>query len=458
MTSVSVGELVRIDCKLYALENVSRLYDTKEHADIELIVGREQRRTKAHRLVLACGSSVLSSMLYGGMRESTNSEVRLPEHDPDVFDVLLKFFYTGTADVRQNTVLPLLALSDFYDVQPLRVKCSLLAGNEFITTCRACEILSFARAHGDGSLKESCVRYMLENAYDVFQTDGFLKELPEDELVAIVASDELVMREMDVFRAVVRWGRAQMSENGDPDVSLSSVLANIVPHIRLTQLSLDDLFGPVQQSRIIPHDALLAALTYAYNSDSSGFPSCQPVLKLRTFCCQMNTLTWDPDRIGPKVVVLNDGLTARKHGLCPSVTRSRLPLQPPCYVEIQIDELSASALSNGYIAIGLTKGAGFAKFNEYSYSAAVRQDVAAYRSHHGEGNLDGAGAVRETYGQSFKVKDTIGLLLRSEGLLNFFHNKENLGVAFRGLTGGDYYLSVFYNYNSDQISIVKAKM
>ena len=457
MTSVSVGELVRIDCKLYALENVSRLYETKEHADIELVVGREQRRCKAHRLILACASSVLSSMLYGGMRESTNSEVRLPEHDPDVFDVLLRFFYTGTADVRQDTVLPLMALSDFYDVQPLREKCSLLAGKEFITTERACEILAFARAHGDVQLKEACVRYILENAYDVFQTDGFLKELPEEEIVGILASDDLVMNETDIFRAVIRWGKAQVAESVDSDVTVSSVLTNVVPHLRLTQLSLDDLFGPVQRSGIIPDKVLLAALTHVHTRNNPCPSSSHPVPTLRTFRHQMNTLTWDPDQIGPKAVVLNDGLTARKNGLCPSIIRSRVPLQPPCYVEVKIDELSASALSNGYVAIGLTKGAGFTKLNEYSYSAAIRQDVAAYRSHHGEGNLDGAGAIRESYGQPFRVGDTIGLLLRSGGMLNFFHNKENLGVAFRGLTDGDYYLSVFYNYNSDQISIIKTQ-
>jgi hypothetical protein len=397
-------------------------------------------------------------MLYGGMRESTNSEVSLPEHDPDVFDVLLRFFYTGTADVRQDTVLPLMALSDFYDVQPLREKCSLLAGKEFITTEKACEILAFARAHGDVQLKETCVRYILENAYDVFQTDGFLKELSEEELVGMLASDDLVMNEMDIFHAIIRWGKAQIAESVDSDVTLSSVLVNIVPHLRLTQLSLDDLFGPVQKSGIIPDKVLLAALTHVY-TPVNPCPSPNPsVPSLRTFRHQMNTVTWDPDRIGPNTVVLNDGLTARKNGVCPSIIRSRAPLQPPCYVEVKIDELSASALSHGYMAIGLTKGTGFfTKLNEYSYSAAVRQDVAAYRSHHGEGHLDGAGAIRESYGQSFRVGDTIGLLLRSGGMLSFFHNKENLGVAFRGLTDGEYYLSVFYNNICDQISIIKAQ-
>ena len=56
-------------------------------------------------MILACRSDVFGALLYGGMREANERDVRIPNIEPAVFRVLLEYIYTGKANITGWTFL-----------------------------------------------------------------------------------------------------------------------------------------------------------------------------------------------------------------------------------------------------------------------------------------------------------------------------------------------------------------
>jgi len=75
-------------------ENLSTtLFLNAEYSDLQLIV--EGKSFPAHRIILASRSEYFRALLYGGMRESQQSEVELQGAPIGAFKILLKYIYSG---------------------------------------------------------------------------------------------------------------------------------------------------------------------------------------------------------------------------------------------------------------------------------------------------------------------------------------------------------------------------
>ena len=86
----------RLGVEQYRKEFSKQLHlirNNNEFCDIDIHVGNETFR--AHKVVLAAGSSYFHAMFFSGMMEDRADFITLHEVDPKVFAVLLDFIYLG---------------------------------------------------------------------------------------------------------------------------------------------------------------------------------------------------------------------------------------------------------------------------------------------------------------------------------------------------------------------------
>lgn len=75
--------------------NLRQILGNPKFSDVELVVGAQRRVFPGHRAILAARSSWFARALDPAFRESFERRIQLPEDDPEVFELLLDYLYTG---------------------------------------------------------------------------------------------------------------------------------------------------------------------------------------------------------------------------------------------------------------------------------------------------------------------------------------------------------------------------
>lgn len=86
----SLGE---IEHTRFLSEDIGALYLSDDYSDVTLIVNGQ--RFNGHKVILAARSEYFRALLYGGLKESMQSEIELKEPTLAAFKGLLKYIYTG---------------------------------------------------------------------------------------------------------------------------------------------------------------------------------------------------------------------------------------------------------------------------------------------------------------------------------------------------------------------------
>ncbi|XBH73297.1 hypothetical protein VPH35_100418 [Triticum aestivum] len=138
---------------------LSDLLESKDAADLTFQVGGEI--FLAHRCVLATRSSVFKAELLDRMVESSGSLIEIQDMEPDVFEALLHFIYTGKVSPMIDVVMAshLLVAADRYNISRLKQireekLCSHIDSDVVATS------LAIAEQHGFHRLKEACLRFL----------------------------------------------------------------------------------------------------------------------------------------------------------------------------------------------------------------------------------------------------------------------------------------------------------
>ena len=90
---------------------------TKQLNDVEFLFG--EKSFCAHRFILSSRSPVFAAMFSSEMIEATTGKVEIVDTEPDVFEIFLKFLYTGTLEPFYLASDDRLALADKYQVETL---------------------------------------------------------------------------------------------------------------------------------------------------------------------------------------------------------------------------------------------------------------------------------------------------------------------------------------------------
>jgi hypothetical protein len=86
---------------------------------------------QAHKNIFICRSEHFQAMLEGGLRESAQNVIRVPDVREPVFKAVMQFIYCDTATVTDDIAVDLFIVSDKFLLPKLKWLCedALLRGN-----------------------------------------------------------------------------------------------------------------------------------------------------------------------------------------------------------------------------------------------------------------------------------------------------------------------------------------
>ena len=242
-----VGEVHHIS---HLSDHIGKLYINDEYSDIVLVVG-ENHRIPAHKVILAARSEYFRALLFGGMRESSQTEIELVETPLTAFKHLLKYIYTGNMSLhsfKEDLILDILGLAHLYGFQELENSISDYL-KAVLCVRTVCLIYDTASLYQLAGLATAALAFMDRHAAEVLQHESFLS-LSLAGLTNIIARDSFCAAEVEIFRAVESWSRSNPGQDIQP----------VLQQIRLSLLEISDLLKVVRPSDLMPADILLDAI------------------------------------------------------------------------------------------------------------------------------------------------------------------------------------------------------
>ncbi|XP_022207548.1 uncharacterized protein LOC111064169 [Nilaparvata lugens] len=269
------------------LEDMKRLAEDHESADIVFLVGREDVPVYAHRIILMARCKSFQTAKRGEICRipgcsvapavpGTPTPVRLPHFQGDTFQQFILYVYTGKIILQDSGVFEMLSLAQELGVEELRTACedhvtsTLSALNACTFLAAALEIQDrSACGKGTKSFVERCVAYIGENASECVKTNSFLN-LPKDALIRLISSDCLALEEEDVWRAVLAWAKYQAGVTQptahwteEERAHVCQHLAHVVSHVRLLLIDSQVFAEEVEPTGAVPMELSLERYRYA---------------------------------------------------------------------------------------------------------------------------------------------------------------------------------------------------
>lgn len=103
---------------------LSKLCNELQYSDFSLMV--KGREFGVHRAILAARSSFFAKMFATDMKEAVMLKAELKEIEPDTFEELLKYIYTGVIpESAEHLAMDLFAIADRFEVDGLKKACEM---------------------------------------------------------------------------------------------------------------------------------------------------------------------------------------------------------------------------------------------------------------------------------------------------------------------------------------------
>jgi speckle-type POZ protein len=119
----AAAPVLAIDCSSELMTHLVNLFDNMQFSDVNFNVGG--RVFPAHKNILAARSQYFAAMFKHPTKEQSTNQVKIDDIEPEVFDQLLRFIYTGRVplDKLETMAAGLLIAADKYLLDQLKMKC-----------------------------------------------------------------------------------------------------------------------------------------------------------------------------------------------------------------------------------------------------------------------------------------------------------------------------------------------
>ncbi|KAK7242996.1 hypothetical protein RIF29_37778 [Crotalaria pallida] len=129
-------------------------------SDVTFLV--EGKRFYAHRKCLLASSDIFRAMLDGGYREREGKDIEIPNIKWDVFELMMRYLYTGTLDVNLDIAHDLFRAADQYLLEGLKRLCEYAISQD-ISVEKFPHMYQLSEAFHATSLRHACILFMLEH-------------------------------------------------------------------------------------------------------------------------------------------------------------------------------------------------------------------------------------------------------------------------------------------------------
>jgi hypothetical protein len=236
--------------KKTVLERSRHMFNNPFMSDVAFSCEGSDKKYFAHKYVLATSSAVFYAMFCGELAEK-NSVVRLSDTEEESLQEFLRFLYTDECNLTTNNVLFVLYLARKYIVPSLAQKCV-----EFLEANLAVEnvstVLQQALQFDEKKLEKKCLELIDLKTSEAVACDAFTG-INEATLAHILKRESLTVREVDLFKAVLKWSEAECSRKGIEANAKNkrAAMGNAIYQIRFASMNLQDFGQNVSQSGIL---------------------------------------------------------------------------------------------------------------------------------------------------------------------------------------------------------------
>ncbi|XP_061989402.1 ARM REPEAT PROTEIN INTERACTING WITH ABF2-like isoform X1 [Rosa rugosa] len=128
-------------------------------SDVTFLV--EGRRFYAHRICLLASSDAFRAMFDGGYREKDARDIEIPNIRWEVFELMMRFIYTGSVDITLDIAQDLLRAADQYLLEGLKRLCEYSIAQD-ISLENVSNMYELSEAFHAMSLRQTCILFILE--------------------------------------------------------------------------------------------------------------------------------------------------------------------------------------------------------------------------------------------------------------------------------------------------------
>ncbi|CAG9787729.1 unnamed protein product [Diatraea saccharalis] len=221
-----------------ALKNIFQYFQSQKLCDVTLIAGG--CRIPAHKVMLASCSEYFAAMFTGSLKESQLTEITLERVDSQALQALIRYCYTGTIELREETVEILLSTANLLQLNTVIEACCTFLKKQ-LDPCNSLGIALFAEQQSCMNLHKSAMEYTYQHFMQVVKHQEFLS-LQTEQLSSLLKSDDLnVITEENVFESMMTWVQHDIANR-------EHHLATLLKLIKLPLLSSEYLIDIVEQA------------------------------------------------------------------------------------------------------------------------------------------------------------------------------------------------------------------
>ncbi|GBC01602.1 hypothetical protein RclHR1_04260002 [Rhizophagus clarus] len=285
-------------------KDLSSILNDSDDYNVIIQVGENQntKEFRAHSVILRARSSYFRGALSSNWITKQNNMIMFnkPNVTPIVFDMILKYIYTGELDLTNQTsedILRLLIASDELLLEELLVYVQDYLIEEQINWIRQNFVLvlhTVFRLVSCKKLQDYCLESICENPLPFITSRTFLS-LDKDILFNLLERDDILIEEIAVWDCLIKWGIEQTPGLGNSNSdktnwsnenyeALKKTLNQFIPLIRFMGISHTDLFNKVYPYKSIIPDRIFKEIDEFY------YKSILPSLPLRTRQIESNII------------------------------------------------------------------------------------------------------------------------------------------------------------------------
>ena len=242
--------------KKTVLERSRHMFNNPFMSDVGLCCEGSSKEFHAHKYILATSSSVFYAMFYGELAEE-NSVVYLSDTNHDSLEEFLRFLYTDECNFTADNAVFVLYLAEKYIVPSLAEKCV-----EFLETHLAAEnvfvVLEQALKFEEEKLEKKCWDMIDMETSEAVVSDAFT-DISQSTLVEFLKRESLNVKEVDLFKAVVKWSEAEClkQEKETNGTNKRAATGNAIYQIRFASMTLDELAQNVSPSGLLTAEEII---------------------------------------------------------------------------------------------------------------------------------------------------------------------------------------------------------
>nr|XP_026690605.1 kelch-like protein 12 isoform X2 [Ciona intestinalis] len=194
----------------------------------DITIHFEKKLIRANKMVLSCYSEYFNAMFNTELDEKYKDDVEVHGVEPESFEKLVDFMYTGKININTNNVCELLAVCDYLQVLAVKELCiRYLSKMMSPQNCITIQVL--ADRFTIPQITEQFNKCFVTNYQQVVSSKHF-KKLSKDDVIKLLQSTHGKVSSDLLYKAVMNWVKLDLASN-------ENYLSEIIKFVDFYQMS-----------------------------------------------------------------------------------------------------------------------------------------------------------------------------------------------------------------------------